>query len=218
MLAMPLSSWAQTADDREDDPRNPKNFHSCTLGGGAGYSAVVGKDGSNLSGEWDVQASAGFAVVAPTLTRHWNLFLDFDYLYDQASVKQSALAAARNLNPTDIGLLNATGGSGRFNVVAFDPTVRFQISRHAEFYVFGGFGWLRRQVDLTGVNGEGALLQPGLPAVFLRDANSGSLDGGAGINFKKKGRLMPYVEVRVVHGMAVNGSSTLIPFAVGLRW
>lgn len=212
-LAVPWSALAQTSDD----PRRP-DFHSCTLGGGAGYSAMAGEDGSNLSGEWNVQASAGFAVVPPTLTRRWSLFLDFDYLFDRTSVKSSALAAVRNLNPTNIGLLNATGGTGRFNVVAFDPTVRFPVSKHAEVYVFGGFGWFHRQVDLTGVTNQGSLLQPGNPAVFLRTATSGSFDGGGGINFKKKGRPMPYLEIRVVHGMAVNGSSTLIPFAAGIRW
>jgi hypothetical protein len=217
-LAIPFAAWAQDADD----PRMPENFHSCTLSGGAGFSAVAGKDNANLSGEWIVQGSLGFAVVGPSLRRHntryWSFFLGVDYLFDQTSVKSSALVEARILNPTDVGLLSATGGTARFNAVAFDPTLRIPLNKHAEFYVFGGFGWFHREVDLTGVSSQGSLLQPGNPAVFLRTAGSGSFDGGGGINFKKKGWPMPYVEIRVVHGMAVNSSTTLVPFAAGIRW
>lgn len=219
-LAIPFAAWAQDAED----PRLPENFHSCTLSGGAGYSAVAGKDSANLSGAWVVQGSLGFAVVHPSLNRHvtryWSFFLDADYLYDQTSVKASALAAARILNPTDVGLLSATGGTARFNTVAFDPTLRMPINENAEVYVFGGFGWFHREVDLTGASSQGSLLQPGNPAVFLRNASSGSFDGGGGINFKtrKKGWPMAYLEIRVVHGMAVNGSTTLVPFAGGIRW
>lgn len=209
VLAIPLSAWGQTVP----------GFHCYTLSGGAGYSAIAGNDGSNLSGEWDVQAGAGFAVVNATATRHWSFFLDFDYLFDHASVKSSALSQTRNLNPTNIGLLNATGGTTRFQVVAFDPTLRVPVSSRADFYVFGGFGWFHRQVDLTGVANLGSLLQSGSPSVFLRNASSGSLDAGGGINFKvKKGWAMPYVEIRVVHGLAVNKSTTLVPVGAGIRW
>ena len=210
VLAIPLSAWGQTAE----------GFHCFTLSGGAGYSAIAGKDGSNLNGEWEVQAGAGFAVVNETKTRHWSFFLNFDYLFDHASVKSNALAQARNLNPTNIALLNATGGTTRFLVVAFDPTVRRRVSKGgSEVYLFGGFGWFHRQVDLTGVANQGSLLQPGSPSLFLRNSSSGSLDAGGGINFKvKKGWPMPYVEIRVVHGLAVNKSTTLVPFGAGIRW
>jgi hypothetical protein len=208
-LAGPGFMWAQA----------PEDFHWCTVGAGAGYSAVVGQDSTNLSGGWDFQAGAGFAVVNRSETRTWSFFLDFDYLFDQTSVKSSALDLAKNLNPTDIGLLNATGGKTRFNVVAFDPTFRWKTPSRVEVYAFGGFGWFQRRVDLTGVSNEGSLLQPGSPSVFLRNASSGSIDGGAGINVRnKKGWAIPYVEVRVVHGLAVNSSTTLVPFAAGVRW
>ena len=65
----------------------------------------------------------------------------------------------------------------------------------------------------------GALLQPGSPSVFLRNSSSGSVDGGGGINFRRmNGWAIPYVEVRVVHGLAVNKTTTLVPFSVGLRF
>jgi hypothetical protein len=205
VFATSFRAWAQTPDD----------FHWCTLSGGAGYSTVAGKDGSSLSGQWNVQAGAGFSVLH---NKKASLFLNFDYLFDETSVKMSALTEARNLNPTNIALLNATGGTSNFNVIAFDPTVRFPISSHAELYVLGGFGWFRRQVDLTGLSSQGSLLQPGNPSVFLRNTSSGAIDAGAGVNFKKKHWAMPYIEIRVVHGLAVNGSTTLVPFAAGIRW
>jgi hypothetical protein len=196
--------------------QTPEDFHWCTLNGGAGYSVVAGKDGSSLSGEWIVQGGAGFSVLHKD--KKPSLFLNFDYLFDQTSVNMSAITQARNLNPTNIALLNATGGTSNFNVVAFDPTVRFRSLGHAEFYLLGGFGWFRRQVDLTGVSNQGSLLQPGNPSVFLRNTSSGAIDAGGGVNFKKKHSVMPYVEIRVVHGLAVNGSTTLVPFAAGIRW
>jgi Outer membrane protein beta-barrel domain len=221
-LAGPGSLLPQTSSDSppRHDPPQQEVSHWCTIGAGAGYSVVAGEDSSNLSGEWNFEAGAGFAVANRNATRNWSFFLDFDYLFDQTSVKSSALALAKNLNPTDIGLLNATGGKTRFNVVAFDPTFRWQISPHVvEAYVFGGFGWFQRRVGLTGVSDEGSLLQPGSPSVFLRNASSGSVDVGFGFNFRTiKSWAVPYVEVRVVHGLAVNSSTTLVPFAAGIRW
>ena len=96
-------------------------FHWCTVNAGAGYSAVAGKDGSNLSGQWDFQAGVGATWEK---AKTWNWFVNVDYLYSQASVKSGALAEAKILNPTDVGLLSATGGTSRFNVVALDLTVR----------------------------------------------------------------------------------------------
>jgi hypothetical protein len=205
-MVVSLPASAQTQPD----------FHWCTLNAAAGYSAVTGKDGSNLSGQWDFQAGVGATWEK---AKTWNWFLNVDYLYAQAAVKSAALAEAKILNPTDVGLLTATGGTSRFNVVALDLTVRYQTSRSAEIYAFGGFGLFRRQVDLTGVSDQGALLQPGNPSVFLRNSNSGSVDGGGGINFRRKnGWAIPYVEVRVVHGLAVNKTTTLVPLSVGLRF
>jgi hypothetical protein len=212
VMTIPMPAWAQASSATPD-------FHWCTVSGGAGYSAVAGKDSSNLSGEWNVQAGLGFAWPGSNPERRWNLFLDFDYLFDQTSVKASALLQAKNLNPLNLALLNATGGTSRFNVVAFDPTLRVAASSRADIYVFGGFGWFRRQVALTGVSNQGSLLQPGNPSVFLRNSSSGSVDGGGGINFKpKKGWAMPYVEIRLVHGLAVNSSTTLAAYAAGIRW
>jgi hypothetical protein len=135
-------------------------------------------------------------------------------------VKASALELAKELNPTVTGLLSATGGESKFDVVAINPTLRFHAGSKIVPYVFGGFGWFRRQVDLSGVATQGSLLQPGNPAVFLRDTGSGSVDGGVGITFAKKKGNWPgiYVEVRVVHGLAINHSTTLVPVVAGFRW
>jgi hypothetical protein len=187
-----------------------------TANGGGGYSAVTGTDGSSLSGRWNAQAGLGLGILTG---KKVSFFVTTDYLFDQTSVKMSALTQAKNLDPNNVALQKATSGTSSFNVFALDPTLRVSISSRAEVYAFGGFGWFRRQVDLTGVSNEGSLLQPGNPSVFLRDTASGSVDGGGGVNFrvwnKKWG---PYVEVRVVHGLAVNHSTTIVPFAAGLRW
>ena len=197
----------------------PPDFHWCTLNGGGGYAFAVGKDGSNLSGQWTAGAGAGFAAVAPSVSSRWSLFINVDYFFARYQVNRGAIIQAGNLNPTDTGLLNATGGSTRFNVVALDPTVRYGLSKHFELYSFAGFGWFRRAVDLTGVSSQGSLLQPASPSVFLRNSTSGSVDGGAGVNWRPgRSPISIYFEARVVHGMAINHTATLIPIGIGIRY
>lgn len=217
----PAETAAARAAAWEDDPRNPKNFHSCTVSAGGGYPFLVGKDGDNFRGRWNFQAGVGigFTQKRKRAGRTLSFFLNFDYLFAHVHVNTSTLQEAQRLNPTNIPLLNATDGTANVQVVAVDPTLRIAAWRTAEAYVFGGFGYLRRHVTLAGPSAQGALIQPGNPAEFLRNSSSGAVDGGAGINFlKRKGRPNLYAEVRVVHGLAVNHSTTLIPVSFGIRW
>jgi hypothetical protein len=142
-------------------------------------------------------------------------------MFDQLGIKQTALQQARILNPTNIGLLEATSGRAKFFGATLDPTVRIPVSAAFNVYAFGGFGWLRRNLEFTGVSAQGELLQPGSPAVFGTGGTSGAFDAGAGVNIRPSrllGRLMFYTEVRVLHGLAINNRTTLVPISAGIRW
>ena len=91
---------------------------------------------------------------------------------------------------------------------------------HGELYAFGGFGFLRRTLELTGVSSIGTLLQPGNPVVFSSGSNSGAFDAGGGFNwrFSKLGGLGFYAEAKVVRGLAINSGTTLVPISFGVRF
>lgn len=201
--------------------QDASSFHSCTLSAGAAWTELEGAERSNFNAGWkDFQAGGGFAVVSPSSSRNWSAFLTGTFLFDQLDIKQSALQLARTLNPTNIGLLEATAGKAKFNSATLDLIFRFPVKDPVAFYAFGGFGWLRRDLNFTGVSGEGALLQPGGPTVFGSGGDSGAFDAGGGINVRiphAKGFAI-YLEARVLHGLAVNHETTLLPISAGFRW
>jgi hypothetical protein len=63
------------------------------------------------------------------------------------------------------------------------------------------------------------LIYPGNVPLQLADSNSGVFDLGAGLNFRlsKTGASL-YLEGRYVHGLAINGHTTLVPVVLGIRW
>src|ERR1019366_163333 len=147
-------------------------------------------------------------------------FLNFDFLYGQLDVKAAALQEAKTLNPANVGLLQATSGKAKYYAVTFEPTYRARLHfERVNGYVFAGFGWFRRDLEFTGASGQGALLQPGSPPVFGSGGDSGAVDAGGGIDFKPSAaRLKLYLEARVVHGLAVNHGTMLVPVSIGIRW
>jgi len=194
--------------------------HSCTLNAGGGWSPAVGKEGSNLNAGWNFQAGGGFALTeAPKPGHEWSFFLTANFMYDDLAVSQSALQTARTLNTTNVGLLAATSGIAKFYTLTLDPTFRFPVGQRANVYVLGGFGFFRRDLQFSGSTTEGSLLQPVSQTVFGSGGNSGGFDAGGGVNFKLANTgLMVYAEARVVHGLGINTSNTLIPISAGIRW
>jgi hypothetical protein len=212
ILAIPLHCFAQ------DDPV----FHSCTLNIAGGWTPRTPQDEEGLDAGWNFQAGGGFALThRPSTARKWTAFLTGNFVFDKMRVSPAALAAAKELNPTDIGLLEANSAKTKFYGTTLDPTIRFpeyKSLKGVSFYVFAGFGWLRRSVEFSGAAGEGTLLQPGSPAVFGASANSAAYDAGFGISYRIARTVTVYVEGRRLHGLAVNNTTTLLPLAAGLRW
>jgi hypothetical protein len=189
---------------------------------GAGFAQAAGNERSNLNQGWNFHAGGGFALTPPPAQGHkWSLFLTANFMFDQMGIKQTALQQARVMNPTDIGLLEATSGKAKFYSTTLDPTFRIPVRGRFSLYLFAGFGWFRRDLEFTGSSSQGALLQPGSPVVFGNGGNSGAYDAGAGVDVRLPralGGLMFYAEARVLHGLAVNNATTLVPISAGLRW
>jgi hypothetical protein len=191
--------------------------HSCTISAGGGWAPLTGKDSGNFNDGWNFQAGGG----AGHWRGKWGWGATVDFMFDDLGVSQSALTNARILNTTNPGLLGATSANAKFYSTMLDPTVRVRASNRASVYFFGGFGWFRRNLEFTGTATHGTLLQPNNPVTFGNEGNSGGYDVGAGVNVKvsqRTGGLMMYGEFRVLHGLGINSSNTLIPISAGLRW
>ena len=197
-------------------------FHSCTFNLGAGPAWPLQTEKDSLDRGWNFNAGLGFALASPQDSqRSWIPFLNANFVFDRLDIGAAALQQAQTLNPTNVALLGATGGNATFYSVTLDPTFRFSMKNRAELYAFGGFGWFRRKLEFTGPTAEGALLQPGNPAVFGSGGDSGAFDVGAGLNVRLPGHaraFMLYVEGRYIHGLAVNHRTTLAPVSLGFRW
>jgi hypothetical protein len=195
------------------------DYRWCTFNAGGGVAPVWGREHSNFYRGWNFHAGAGLEMTGrPAPGRKWRFFLTANFMFDQLRIQPTALQRARILNPTDVGLLEATGGKAKFYSTTLDPTLRFPVRGRFSAYLFTGFGWLRRDLEFTGPSTQGALLQPGGPAVFGNGGNSGACDAGAGLNFRLSRGLMLYAEGRILHGLAVNNASTLVPISAGIRW
>jgi hypothetical protein len=210
-LVVPAHGQAPGGKPPADQPD-----HSCTLNAGGGIAEPAGKETSNFSRGWNFDAGLG---VRAARGHSLSLFLTANFMFDQLDVKPAALQEARILNPTNVGLLEATSGKAKFYSTTFDPTLRFPNHGPLNAYLFAGFGWFRRDLEFTSASAQ-SLLQPASPLVFGSGGNSGAYDFGGGVNYNlpwPKG-LMLYAEVRVLHGLAINNASWLVPVSVGVRW
>ena len=200
-----------------DDPA----LHTCTVNAGGAWTQLEGSDRQNFPSGWkNFQAGVGFAVTPVSLREgRWSVFVTADFLFDGMKFRNGVLNTAQ-VNPTNLGLISATGGRASFYSTTLDLNVRSAPVKGVSFYAIGGFGWLRRDLVFTGASNEGSLLQPTGPAVFESNGNSGAFDGGAGVQWRMPGArgLMVYLEGRAIHGLAVNHGTTLVPISVGVRW
>lgn len=208
ILLGPLTCHAQL--DRQDQP-------AWYIDAGGGWTSPVGTEGNSFREGWkNFEAAIGFA---PCFRRAPDLFINLNFQFDQLTVQKQALLQAQILNPTDIGLLRATNAEAKYDSAMFELTYRRPLKGRVNAYFFGGFGWLRRQLEFTGTANEGALLEPGGPTVFGSSGNSAAVDAGGGIDVRPfDKRFKVFLEFRYLHGLAVNHESMLIPLSAGFRW
>ncbi len=212
----------------------PENLHSYTVNVGAGIAPLSGTDGGSLGLGRSLQAGAGIALTSrpkekpskpdkyqPIPPRRWNIFLTGNFIFAQSTLDSAAVEQAIIMNPQDTQILSATSGKGKFYSTTLDPTLRINATNRVNVYLLAGFGWFRRTLDFTGVSFQGTALQPTNPTVFGISANSGGVDAGGGMDIGLTGRgggLKLYFEARVLHGLAINNGTTVIPLSVGIRW
>jgi hypothetical protein len=208
ILGIPAAGHAQEFSDS----------HSCTVNAGWAWSSVQGTDqGTFNGGAKDFSVGAGIGP-RPQQGQSWRVLGTVNFFFEDLGVTRQAIDNAKILNPLNLGLLQANGGSGKAYGVSLDPQVRFGNLKHFKFYAFGGFGWFRESSGFT-ISGESNLLQPGSHTVYSTHSSSGSVDGGVGVNIKPwRAGAMPYLEARVIHGLAINSSLVLVPLSVGIRW
>jgi len=217
----------------DPEPQPALTLHPFTVYGGVGVAPVSGADGHNLNRALNFQFGAGHA----TPIRWWYrdtfpnpsyktspravLYLNCNFLFDQSQITAQAIQQAIAANPQNTALLSAHSGQAKFFSATIDPTVRFAATERWSVYVLGGFGWLRRNIDLSGVSTQGTLLQPASPAVFGTGGSSGAFGGGGGVDFgvgHHGAGAKVYFETRFLRGLGVNSGTTLAPLSAGLRW
>lgn len=108
-------------------------FHPYTVEAAAGTALISGKDANaDINGQstrtlvrglyWRV--GAGFAVVGPTPSRSWSLFINANFMYDRSGMTGLAVRDAVVSNPQNVSLLAATSGKARFYSTMVEPTLR----------------------------------------------------------------------------------------------
>jgi hypothetical protein len=198
-------------------PPEPPEDHSCTVHAAGAFTRAFGKDGKNFNTGWGFQAGGGFAVSRPPEHgRGTSVFITANFMFDQLGATTSALEQAKSSNAA---LATATSARGKFYATTLDPTFRFSRNRRTSLYLLGGFGWFGRAVDFSGAD-AGTLTQSAGTPLGKSALNSGVFDAGAGVNVSltKRGGPMLYAELRVYHGVAANGATSLLPFSLGIRW
>jgi len=190
---------------------------------GAGWTA---REGGGIRNGYNLDAGAGIALPPRhddqdgVCNSRWRLYLPIDFFFRSSGIKQSAVEQAIALNPQIPALLSATSGTAKFYSLMANPTVRFRVG-YIQPYVFGGFGWLRRTIDLAGTSTQGTLVVDSGQLAYTVAGNSGAFDVGLGLNFAKMnflGGSTIYVEARRLQGLGINSGTTMWPFAVGIRW
>jgi hypothetical protein len=199
--------------------QEPARDHSCTVQAAGIFASPEGSDGQNFNRlGWGFQGGGGVTFSAPPpRSGGWQWFITANYMYNRFETTTKALDAAKAANSTQLG--NATGAHGRFSAVTLDLTPRYVVPERHNFYLTGGFGWLRRGIGFTGAN-PGTLLQSSEPSLDRLSSNSGVFDLVVGSSTSPPAfhGLMVFAEARVYRGLAINSGSTLVPISVGVRW
>ena len=211
--------------------------------GGAWHTGIentgVYKSGIGLNAGGGVLVSSRSAHYTDTgecTDRHLYLYVTGNFLFSQSDLTPGTAFNIGQMNqqqnPT---LLSATSGSVKYYTFIGEPTVQFRLpnfrfppkSKFASnfqfisFYFLGGFGVMRRDLNLTGPPILGGVIQNSSTVVADFTENSALWDAGGGISFgpfKQTAGLTYFVEFRRIQGLGVNGGTTLEPFSVGIRW
>jgi hypothetical protein len=222
--ALSTASFQCLAQDTSSSPK-------FTVDLGGGWTGVYGNYAAGLMSGYNLRGGAGVALYRhpeteyddkgkPTSTNPWSIYLTADFLFNQSDFQPGVAVQTAGSNPQSPGLLSATNGRTKFFSATLGPTFRYATKGRIQPYFFGGYGWMRREAQLTGESVQGTIYQPSSPVVGVTGGNSGAFAGGAGIDigpFRALGGMKVFAEVRILHGLGINSGTTLAP-GVGVRW
>jgi len=217
---------SQCVPGGEDAPKVPE-FRHFTANVGGGWT----DGGANVDRGNNLEAGAGVLLSGPPERydqcgyrlgdRRWSLYLSADFLFNWSGLSRSGVDNAVTLNPQDPTLLSAINGRAKFYSTTLDPTFRYRVRNWFTIYASGGFGWMRRTVEFTGLPPQGTVIQGPTAVIAGFGGNSGVFDAGGGISFGPigpTGNLTYYVEARWLQGIGINSGTKLVPLSFGLRW
>ena len=211
---------------RAQDFEQPK----FTVDLGGGWSGLYGNYSRGLKNGYNLRGGGGIAVYRPEMeydnngtpvsSNHWSIYLTATFLFNQSGFQPGVAVETAGSNPQNPKLLSATGGRTKFFSATFGPTFRCPTNGPVKPYIFGGFGWMRREAQITGEPIQGIIYQPSSPVVGVTGGNSGAFAAGVGVDIghiDAVGGMKFFTEVRILHGLGINSGTTLAP-AAGIRW
>jgi opacity protein-like surface antigen len=211
-----------------DDATPAPKLHHFTADVGGGWT---GREGANIDRGNNLEGGAGVRLSPQSEQyddcgyrrddRRWSLYVNADFLFNWAGLSSIGVSNAVTLNPQDPTLLSAINGRAKFYSTTLDPTFRYRFGGWFTVYATGGFGWMRRSVEFTGLPVQGTVIQGPVAVITGFGGNSGVFDAGGGVSFGpigKTGGVTYYVEARWLQGIGLNSGIKLAPVSFGLRW
>ena len=177
---------------------------------GAGFTTPVGNTGRNLDMGWNVRGGAGI-----NFGYHFGVLLNAGY-------------DSLGINSSNLGNLGYGGGNLNVFSLTLDPIIHLTPKGHADFYVTGGGGYFRQEVQFTNpgvVTGTGFDPFYGFfPYAFQTNVvvsdytlNKPGIDAGAGVAFGSKWGGKFFAEARYVRIYNGQYHTDYVPVTFGFR-
>jgi len=228
-LLLPLV-WALCVVSLPCHAQDTSGSRKFTVDFGGGWAGLFGNYADGLKSGYNLRGGVGTALYrseieyddkgCPIHGNRWSIYLTATFLFNQSGFQPGVAFETASSNPQNPALLSATNGRTKFFSATLGPTFRYAAKGSVQPYWFGGYGWMRRDAQLTGESVEGPVYQPSNPVVGVTGGNSGAFAAGAGIDigpYRSVGGMKFFVEVRVLHGLGINSGTTLAPGG-GVRW
>lgn len=224
-----LLAWALCVVSLPCHAQETSGSRKFTVDAGGGWAGLFGNYADGLKSGYHLRGGVGVALYrseteyddhGSAIPGRWSIYLTATLLFNQSGFEPGVAVDTAGSNPQNPGLLSATGGRTKFFTATLGPTFRYATKGRIQPYFFAGYGWMRREAQLTGQSIQGPVYQPSSPVVGETGANSGAFASGAGIDigpYWALGGMKFFTEVRVLHGIGINSGTTLATGG-GIRW
>jgi hypothetical protein len=217
-------AWALCAGSFPCHAQDASGARKFTIDAGGGVAPLFGNYASGLKTGYHLRGGVGVALYRSETEyddkgsaipgNRWSIYLTATFLFNQSGFEPGVVVGTAASNPQTPGLLSATSGRTKFFSATLGPTFRYAIKGRVQPYFFAGYGWMRREAQLTGESIQGPVYQPSSPVVGETGGSSGAFAAGAGIDigpYWSVGGMKFFAEIRVLHGLGINSGTTLAP-------